>query len=203
MRVVCNPLGLVNLPKECTMKRRTLFATMVLAALLSAARAERVAAYRDGDVIDPEEVARILSPDTAPAPGLTRSIRKLVDGSAGTPAKPAQRHADALSIPIHFEFDSSQIVPVAQQQLDAIAEGIRRLPASQVVAVEGHTDAVGTDDYNLALSLRRATAVKNYLVRAQGIDAVRLREIGFGRQKPLPGMQPEASENRRVQFRGG
>jgi outer membrane protein OmpA-like peptidoglycan-associated protein len=185
------------------MKRRTLLATTVLAALLSAARAEHVAAYRDGDVIDPDQVARILSPDTAPAPGLTRSIRKLVEASAGTPAKPAQPHADALSIPIQFEFDSSQIVPVAKQQLDAIAEGIRRLPAARVVAIEGHTDAIGTDDYNLALSLRRATAVKNYLVRAQGIDPVRLREIGLGRQRPLPGTQPEAAENRRVQFRGG
>ncbi|HXB14781.1 MAG TPA: OmpA family protein, partial [Solirubrobacteraceae bacterium] len=92
---------------------------------------------------------------------------------------------------------------VARRQLDAIAEGIRRLPASRLVTIEGHTDAIGTDDYNLALSLRRATAVKNYLVRAQGIDPVRLREAGFGRRRPLSGTRPEAAENRRVQFRGG
>ena len=184
------------------MKRRTLVATMVLAALLPAARAEDVAVYRGDDVIDPQEVARILSRDTAPAPGVTRSIRQLVQGSGGAAAQPAQRRADALSIPVLFAFDSSEIVPVARRQLDAIAEGIRRLPASRVVAIEGHTDAIGSDDYNLALSLRRATAVKNYLVREQGIDPVRLKEAGFGRLRPLPGAQPEAAENRRVEFRG-
>ncbi|HUD26439.1 MAG TPA: OmpA family protein [Burkholderiaceae bacterium] len=185
------------------MKRRALLATMVLAAFLPAARAEDVTAYHDGDVIDPAEVARILSPDKTAAPGLTRSIRELVDGSAGTPEQAAQHRAQALSIPIRFEFDSSQVLPVARRQLDAIAEGIRRLPASRLVTIEGHTDAIGTDDYNLALSLRRATAVKNYLVRAQGIDPVRLREAGFGRRRPLSGTRPEAAENRRVQFRGG
>lgn len=186
------------------MKRKTLLATIVLAALLlPAARAENVAAYRDGDIIDPAEVARILSPDTAPAPGLTRSIRELVEGSAGTPPEHAQRRAEALSIPIRFEFDSSEILPVATRQLDAIAEGIRRLPLSQVVTIEGHTDAIGTDDYNLALSLRRAMAVKNYLVHAHGLDPARLKEAGFGRQRPLAGTRPEDAENRRVQFRGG
>jgi len=185
------------------MKRRAFLATMVLAAFLPAARAEDVTAYHDGDVIDPAEVARILSPDKTAAPGLTRSIRELVDGSAGTPEQAAQHRAQALSIPIRFEFDSSQVLPVARRQLDAIAEGIRRLPASRLVTIEGHTDAIGTDDYNLALSLRRATAVKNYLVRAQGIDPVRLREAGFGRRRPLSGTRPEAAENRRVQFRGG
>jgi outer membrane protein OmpA-like peptidoglycan-associated protein len=185
------------------MKRRSFLATIVLAAMLPAARAEDVAAYRDNDIIDPDEVARILARDTTSAPGPTRSIRELVEGAAPTPAEPVQRRAEALSIPIRFEFDSSEVVPVARRQLDAIAEGIRRLPASRLVAIEGHTDAIGTDEYNLALSLRRATAVKNYLVRAHGVDPVRLKEVGFGRQRPLAGTRPEAAENRRVQFRGG
>jgi outer membrane protein OmpA-like peptidoglycan-associated protein len=185
------------------MKRRILVATMVLAVLLPVARAGDVAVYRGDDIIDPAEVARILSADTGPGPGLTRSIRQLVQSSAGTSADPAQRRSDALSIPVLFAFDSSQIVPVAKRQLDAIAEGIRRLPPSRVVAIEGHTDAIGSDDYNLALSLRRAAAVKNYLVSAHGIDSARLKETGFGRQRPLPGTQPEAAENRRVEFRGG
>jgi len=134
---------------------------------------------------------------------MTRSIREIVEGSPGTLPEPAQGRADALSIPIRFEFDSSEVVPVARRQLDAIAEGIRHLPASRVVTIEGHTDAIGTDGYNLALSLRRAAAVKSYLVRVHGIDPARLKEVGFGRQKPLPGTRPEAAENRRVQFRGG
>lgn len=184
------------------MKRRTLLATFVLAAVLPAARAGDVAVYRADDIIDPAEVARILSPDTAPAPGVTRSIRELVQGRTGAPAEPAQQRAEALSIPIRFGFDSSEIVPVARRQLDAIAEGIRRLPASRGVTIEGHTDAIGTDEYNLALSLRRSKAVRNYLVQVQGIDPLRLKEAGFGRQRPLPGTQPEAAENRRVQFRG-
>jgi outer membrane protein OmpA-like peptidoglycan-associated protein len=188
------------------MNRKTLLTLLMLISVLAAAggraRAETVEAYRDGDAINPDDVVRILSP----APVLTRSIRTLVanprsgDNAGDNEAVP--QRAGALSIPVAFDFDSAGLQPAARQQLDAIAEGIRRLPAQRHVVIEGHTDATGTDDYNLALSARRAAAVRDYLVRVQGIDAARLGEVGAGKREPLPGRDPYAAENRRVQFRG-
>lgn len=151
--------------------------------------------YREGQRVDPQEVARILGHQ---APIKTRSIR-LLDSSekssqGGTPA--------SLSLPVRFGFDSSEIAAAARPQLDALAEGIKLLPPGAVVMVEGHTDAVGTEEYNQRLSQRRAHAVKEYLVKEHGIDPKRLQDSGMGKSQPIEGMSPQAPENRRVQFRG-
>ena len=105
-------------------------------------------------------------------------------------------------LPVPFAFDSADILPQAKPQLDAIAEGIRLLPATQKVVIEGHTDGVGSDAYNDELSQRRAQSVRRYLVATHGIDAARLQAEGLGKSNPLPGRSPLAGENRRVQFRG-
>ena len=116
------------------------------------------------------------------------------------PQKPGG--ASVLSLPIQFAFDSAEILPSARAQLDALAEGVRLLPDTTRVMIEGHTDAVGSDAYNQELSLRRAQSVKRYLIAAHGIEGSRLRAMGLGEYAPLVGLAPNASENRRVQFRG-
>jgi outer membrane protein OmpA-like peptidoglycan-associated protein len=122
--------------------------------------------------------------------------------SAAAPEAPTRARPSALSLPVQFGFDSAEILAPARQQLDALAEGIRMLPALQSVVIEGHTDAIGSDHYNEQLSQRRAQAVKRYLVAAHQIDPARLRAVGLGEQIPLRGTDPHAAENRRVQFRG-
>ena len=74
--------------------------------------------------------------------------------------------------------------------------------ATQKVVIEGHTDAVGSEEYNDELSQRRAESVRRYLVAMHGIDASRLDAEGLGKNDPLPGVSPKAGENRREQFRG-
>jgi outer membrane protein OmpA-like peptidoglycan-associated protein len=65
--------------------------------------------------------------------------------------------------------------------------------------IEGHTDATGSDSYNLRLSRLRAMAVAEYLVTRQDIDPERLRVAGKGRNEPLTD-DPYDPRNRRVQF---
>jgi outer membrane protein OmpA-like peptidoglycan-associated protein len=151
--------------------------------------------YREGQRVDPREVARILSA----APTKTRSIRML-DEPGAAPAK--QGEGPSLSIPVRFGFDSTEITESARPQLDALAAGIKLLPEGQSVVVEGHTDASGSDEYNRALSLRRAIVVKRYLVRVHGIDESRLQAVGFGEQRLIEDTEPNSAQNRRVQFRG-
>ena len=158
--------------------------------------AQNAVHYREGQRVDPKEVAKILSA----APTKTRSIRMLEQGGA---SQGKEGEGPSLSIPVRFGFDSAEIVESARPQLDALAAGIKMLPPGTSVVVEGHTDAVGSDEYNKELSKRRAIAVKQYLVRMHGIEEERLKEVGLGKQRPMEGAAPQAPENRRVQFRGG
>jgi outer membrane protein OmpA-like peptidoglycan-associated protein len=193
--------------------RRLFIAHLLLALAAGSAMAQEVRVYRPNEAVDPRDVATILEHPATPGIKM-RSLRLLDDApaqaaSTGGPAAASTESSDAqrvrtaaLSLPVQFAFDSAEILPAARGQLDALAQGIRLLPALKTVVIEGHTDAAGTDQYNEQLSQRRAYAVKRYLVAEHHIDPARLRAIGLGKYEPLPGKDPLAAENRRVQFRG-
>lgn len=199
----------------------TLALAVACALLTPQANAEKIVIYREGQLVNPQDVAAVL--------GKTRSIRLLDDAPAATSTKstavavaaesltktsartshPASvtrddlpAGASALSLPVRFSFDSADILPAARTQLDALAEGIKLLAPDSIVTVEGHTDAAGSEAYNLELSRTRARAVRDYLVRQHGIDAARLKTVGYGKDRPIDGSDPYAAQNRRVQFRG-
>ncbi len=175
-----------------------LLAPLLLALITAAAMAQDVRQYRSGDPVDARDVRAILG--QRPALKM-RSIRLLgQDGAANAISEPAP--ASALSLPVQFGFDSAEILPSAHAQLDALAAGIRQLPDTRQVVIEGHTDAIGPESYNDQLSQRRARAVMQYLVAAHRIDPARLRPVGLGQHMPLPGLDANAPDNRRVQFRG-
>ena len=71
---------------------------------------------------------------------------------------------------------------------------------SRTVAIEGHTDSVGGDDYNLGLSQRRADSVRSNLV-SRGVDAARITAMGAGESAPVAGNESAAGrqQNRRVE----
>lgn len=89
--------------------------------------------------------------------------------------------ADIYSI--YFSFNSDTIREESEPTLRDIAQVLRRHPDWRL-AVNGHTDAIGTDQANLELSRRRAAAVKNALVTRYGIVAGRLATSGFGESQP-------------------
>ncbi|MFN0299221.1 MAG: OmpA family protein [Burkholderiales bacterium] len=109
--------------------------------------------------------------------------------------------AGSLAIAMRFNSNSTDVLASAAAQLDAVAAGIKRLPAGAIVAIEGHTDAYGAEDYNTELSLRRAFAVRGYLTRTHQIPGTMLVAIGRGKSVPLNAANPYAPENRRVEFR--
>lgn len=205
-------------------------AALALATALSAtpapARAADVVIYRAGERVDPAAVARILGnppslqrpagvrarsvqllDDVPPRPGAAINAGQMLAsvGPIGEPvnSRPSAQAPTSLSLPVPFAFDSSDLLPDARLQLDAVAQGIQMLPASHRIVIEGHTDATGADDYNRVLSERRAQAVRQYLVTMHGIASQRLATVGFGKAAPLDQTRPEAGINRRVQFRSG
>jgi outer membrane protein OmpA-like peptidoglycan-associated protein len=102
---------------------------------------------------------------------------------------------------VYFDFDKSNIRPDARATLD---EAVRILKAEpgQIVIAEGHTDSKGTDQYNEALSLRRARAVRDYLIKG-GIPANDIKVEGFGESKPVASNETDEGrqQNRRVELR--
>jgi outer membrane protein OmpA-like peptidoglycan-associated protein len=112
-------------------------------------------------------------------------------------AAPADDTANAVGFRINFAFNSAVIPPEHFAQLDRVAELLHQEPGLSL-AVEGHTDAVGSADYNIDLSRRRAEAVVHYLTD-HGVDASRLMAVGKGKTEPLVA-NPMDGRNRRVQF---
>jgi outer membrane protein OmpA-like peptidoglycan-associated protein len=102
---------------------------------------------------------------------------------------------------VNFDFDKSNIRADARPILDEAISTLQR-EGGVAVITEGHTDAVGTDTYNQQLSLRRARAVRDYLVRG-GITESRIRVEGFGESRPVATNETAdgRAQNRRVELR--
>ena len=94
-----------------------------------------------------------------------------------------------------FDFDRDELTPPARDKIRAVAEIIVRLAPERTLSVEGHADSIGGEDYNLALSLRRARSVESELL-AGGVDSTRVAMIGFGERFPVaPNAHPDGRDN--------
>jgi peptidoglycan-associated lipoprotein len=102
---------------------------------------------------------------------------------------------------IHFDLDRADLSPEARTALAAKAE-ILRTVSGVSLRIDGHADERGSDEYNLALSKRRAAEAKRFLV-SQGIDAARLETVGYGEEQPLDPSSTESAwaANRRADFK--
>ncbi len=99
-----------------------------------------------------------------------------------------------------FDFDKAVIKPEAYPLLDEVVAILKKNP-DMTVELQGHTDNIGSQEYNMGLSLRRANAVADYL-ESKGISSDRLTTKGFGFSKPvaLNGTEFGRSLNRRVEL---
>lgn len=112
----------------------------------------------------------------------------------------AARAREIIMEMVHFDFDRFNIRQDAQAVLQRKAEVLRAHPDVRI-RIEGHADERGSQEYNLALGMRRANSVKEYLV-GLGIDASRMEVVSFGEDRPLdPGSNEAAwAKNRRAEF---
>jgi len=101
---------------------------------------------------------------------------------------------------VHFAFDKAALTPAAIRILDETVAVLRDMPDIQL-RIEGHTDNIGTDEYNQSLSERRAKAAYNHLVQ-RGISRNRLQFRGLGEAQPIASNQTDSgqAQNRRVEF---
>lgn len=108
----------------------------------------------------------------------------------------------SIDLQVQFAFGSASLLPVGKRQLDELAMALSdRELLSAAFELAGHTDAVGSHNDNLRLSLQRAEAVKTYLVQAHAVPAARLYPVGLGFTRLADPSRPEAAINRRVEVR--
>jgi peptidoglycan-associated lipoprotein len=113
-------------------------------------------------------------------------------GPAPSPAKPDL-------VPIHFDFDKSDIRSGDAKILQGDYDQFRQTPEA-LVSIEGYCDPLGTSEYNMALGMRRAEAAKSYLVKL-GADTNMLSTISFGEEKLVTQDEKQFELNRRCEFK--
>ena len=96
---------------------------------------------------------------------------------------------------ILFAFDSARFTPAARSKVAAIARALNGRAQNRRISIEGHTDAIGSDAYNVRLSKRRATAVAQEL-QYVGVRSSRLQANGYGEKYPIvPNTHPDGADN--------
>ena len=142
----------------------------------------------------------LSTPETArprrPAPR-ARSQRR--PPQAAAPRRPAAAQGQRVNLRLTFELGSDKLTPQAVAEARVFGQSLM-LPqlVNMRFRIEGHTDSVGTRTSNLALSQRRAQSVADFLV-AMGVGRERLEVMGYGPDRPLPGLRTTAGDNRRVE----
>jgi OOP family OmpA-OmpF porin len=148
---------------------------------------------------DPAEGTNMTVPqiierlNVGPTRGIVRGIGEEQKEARQPPA------SRALNFRINFEFNSADLTSDAKEILDRLGQAMQSQELSPYhFRIEGHTDAVGSDNYNLHLSEQRAAAVRDYLERRFKIDNARMMAIGLGERQLLNTANPTGGENRRV-----
>jgi len=144
-------------------------------------------------------------------PGTKRGVK--VDANGCPPmaeARVAPKAATAIEkqivekgrVTLNVQFDTNKAVvkPAYEKDIRELADAMTAHPELKIM-IEGHTDSVGADKYNMNLSQKRAEAIKNVLVKKYKIDPARLTAKGFGETKPIADNKTKAGrqQNRRVE----
>jgi OOP family OmpA-OmpF porin len=143
-----------------------------------------------GQTYSVDDLDKALFPDAQP-PARLRGI-----APSQQPAEPPP-----VIVPVLFKFNSDKILPESHSDLEKVGQVLTRHPNAQI-RIEGHTDSIGTESYNLSLSRRRAESVQQYLVRHFSIAENRLIIVPKGESDPIASNDTSdgRDKNRRVAF---
>ncbi|MDD5761440.1 MAG: OmpA family protein [bacterium] len=156
------------------------------------------------------DVGKGGSRQVCPASTTLYTISATGEGGSGTasttvtvnppPPPPAVKVIDRLTIRVNFDTDKSILRKADDAELQKAIDFVKKYPGYNI-SVEGHTDSVGKDKYNQALSERRAAAVKKYLVDNGAANADKIKPVGYGKTRPIADNKTAEGkfQNRRVE----
>ena len=175
-------------PARPKSRRAAKFAYLVVCGLSVALGATTALA----EELSHDEMVCALDPQCA-MPIVNRRLR-------GISANPSVRTPGSFDRTVNFAFNSAELTPEARSELDKVAAVLRNSNIEKyAIVIHGHTDAVGSAEYNQLLSERRAEAARQYFIVRHGIDPRRLAAKGHGKSQLLT-PDPTNQANRRVQF---
>ncbi len=192
-----------------TRANRNVFRAGLAALVFSCAGLTGPVAAQSSDAIDKSaaELEEIFKKQKTR--GLVLAPTALEDATEDTAAVDADGFApttyvelapdEQVNIQISFDFDSAALREDQKPKLVTLCQVMSTIEID-VFRIVGHTDAKGSAEYNEGLSLLRAEEVKRHLVNDCGISTDRLQAVGVGEAFPLNKNNPQADENRRVEF---
>src|SRR5438128_12626694 len=138
------------------------------------------------------------APPPAPPPAPAPEVKPAPPPPAPKPKPAAEKVTFAATV--GFDFDQAVVKPEGKEKLDDLASKVRGVNLEVVIAI-GHADAIGSDAYNQKLSVRRAEAIKAYLV-SKGIEPNRVYTEGKGEKQPVADNKTREgrAKNRRVEI---
>ena len=147
---------------------------------------------------DPDLVPK--KPEPAPAPVAAPPAPAPAPAPAPKPAPAPVKEKVTMAAETNFDFDKAVLKPEGKARLDDLVGKLKAVNLEVVIAI-GHTDSIGTKAYNQKLSVRRANAVKAYLV-SKGIEANRIYTEGKGETQPVADNRTKEgrAKNRRVEI---
>jgi peptidoglycan-associated lipoprotein len=139
-------------------------------------------------------------PPPPPPPPPAAAPKPLTEDEVFAKKTLAELNAEKPLEDVYFDYDKADLKADARSSLAKDAEWLKRWPSTKVI-VEGHCDARGTNEYNLALGEKRAAAVRDYLA-GLGIAADRVQVVTKGEESPFCLEETEAcfAQNRRGHF---
>ncbi|HET9954875.1 MAG TPA: OmpA family protein [Polyangiaceae bacterium] len=156
-------------------------------------RTENALAQTRG-AVDQERAARMEAEKRAGA--ALQSLREIAQVK-----EEARGNVILLEGSLLFATAKSELLPVARQKLDQVADALKQVDSDQRILVEGYTDSRGADDANQRLSEQRAESVRSYLV-SRGVKADMISSVGRGEQQPIADNNTAEgrASNRRVEI---
>lgn len=152
------------------------------------------------------ELIELLAPKEKGQTTKYRGIELDKDGANASSDAIAEQPAEdpnSASLQVLFAFDSYELTPAALDQLHPLGMALQSAELTGLsFLVEGHTDAVGSDTYNMTLSERRAMTIKRHLVQNYKIPSQHLEAVGKGETNLLRPSAPRDGANRRVRIIG-
>ena len=153
----------------------------------------------------PAQAIKGCDDDLLPKPAAAPAPARPAPAPAPAPAAPKPAPAPTsekvtFAADAFFDFDKAVLKPEGKAKLDDLTGKLKDITLEVIIAV-GHTDSIGTDQYNQRLSVRRAEAVKSYLV-SKGVEANRIYTEGKGEKQPVADNKTRdgRAKNRRVEI---
>ena len=116
-------------------------------------------------------------------------------------APPSPQVIDKMTLQVFFDFNKNILTEADLKELPKAVAFVKKYPGAKI-RLDGYTDSIGTDAYNMKLSERRAMAVKDYLIKEAGVDSSKITVVGHGEADPVADNKtPEGrTKNRRVEI---